>query len=92
MNPSFLPTQAKRKTCISEIAEIINKRLLVAYKHLATRKYTCGAISIPYVSKHIENRVRKQLILDDHKNNMLFSCHDHDTRCSVICINMWDGL
>lgn len=90
MNPEFFGKQTKHTLRISEIARVINERLQEAYKHLETKKYTCGVVVIPYVSKNVEKRVIQKLALNEDHVNIMFSCHDHDTRCSVICINMWN--
>ena len=90
LNPKFLPPETKHISIISTIAHLINKRLQEAYKHMESKKYTCGAVVIPYVSKNVEKRVIQKLALNEDHVNIMFSCHDHDTRCSVICINMWN--
>lgn len=89
MNPLYLPKSNTSKLEIKEIAQVINSRIVEARQHLASGKYKLGAISVPYISKLVEKRVLKHVEIDQEHQYILFSCHEPDTRCSVICVNMW---
>lgn len=85
LNAAYMSPQKKTRT---KLSETINARISEANKHLVG-KYTFGAISIPYIAKHVEKRILKLLKLSSEHKYTLFSCHEANTKCSVICINMF---